>query len=66
MVSRPSSTTSGVIDGEAGQQLLHPVRACAATASRPRKGMFDFSFTAQPRPASIGVWSGPMSAPQAR
>ena len=26
----------------------------------------EVDFTAQPRPASIGVWSGPMSLPHAR
>ena len=54
---------------EAGQHLATVRRRCAVQQLRgaPREVVAAArAFTAKPNPASIGVWSGPMSEPHAR
>ena len=62
--SDPSATARGSSSDEAAQHVAR-ARCAASSASRPTNSPLS-SFTAKPRPASNGVSSGVMSAPQTR
>ena len=61
IVTRPMTASE-----KQASRFFNGPRACASSGARPMKSMPDLSFTAQPRPASSGVWSGPISLPHAR